>query len=85
MHFIMNVFVFSSYDEQMEELLDEAYEHYVARKEGSTKQRKRAKQAGENQLLDVWTSFQLFFSCSLFCKSLTCLDYYVCRFMQCNF
>lgn len=40
------------YDEQMEELLDEAYEQYVARKEGSTKQRKRAKQTRENQLLD---------------------------------
>lgn len=33
------------YDEQMEEFLDEAYERFVARKEGSTKQRKRARQA----------------------------------------
>jgi hypothetical protein len=43
------------YDEQMEEFLDQAYERFVARKEGSTKQRKRAKQAySEN--LEVWTS-----------------------------
>lgn len=41
----------------MEQLLDEAYEQYVTKKEGSTKQRKRAKQAKENQLLEVWTSF----------------------------
>ncbi|KAB1207299.1 AdoMet-dependent rRNA methyltransferase spb1 [Morella rubra] len=33
------------YDEQMEEFLEQAYERFVARKEGSTKQRKRAKQA----------------------------------------
>ncbi|KAF5448834.1 hypothetical protein F2P56_029333 [Juglans regia] len=33
------------YDEQMEEFLDQAYERFMARKEGSTKQRKRAKQA----------------------------------------
>nr|XP_043623174.1 adoMet-dependent rRNA methyltransferase spb1 [Erigeron canadensis] len=32
------------YDEKMEQLLDEAYEQYVAKKEGSTKQRKRLKQ-----------------------------------------
>ncbi|XP_010926065.1 uncharacterized protein [Elaeis guineensis] len=31
------------YDEQLEEMLDEAYERYVSRKGGSTKQRKRAK------------------------------------------
>lgn len=84
----------------MEELLDEAYEHYVARKEGSTKQRKRAKQAGENQLLDVWTSFQLFFSCSFFffasvlpvliimfvdVCSATCDFLFIMRFMLCCF
>ncbi|KAI6701192.1 hypothetical protein NL676_015516 [Syzygium grande] len=41
------------YDEKMEEFLDEAYERFVARKEGSTKQRKRAKQAYEkDQLLE---------------------------------
>ncbi|KAI5660946.1 hypothetical protein M9H77_20269 [Catharanthus roseus] len=40
------------YDERMEQLLDEAYEQYVTKKEGSTKQRKRAKQAKENQLLE---------------------------------
>ncbi|KAK4772637.1 hypothetical protein SAY86_014412 [Trapa natans] len=33
------------YDEQMEELLDQAYESFVAKKEGSTKQRKRAREA----------------------------------------
>jgi hypothetical protein len=46
------------YDEKMEEFLDEAYERFVARKEGSTRQRKRAKkaQAEDAQLLEVWTS-----------------------------
>ncbi|XP_022763245.1 putative rRNA methyltransferase isoform X2 [Durio zibethinus] len=38
------------YDEQIEEILDHAYEHYVAKKDGSTKQRKRAKQAYSDQL-----------------------------------
>ncbi|KAK6121436.1 hypothetical protein DH2020_044812 [Rehmannia glutinosa] len=33
------------YDERVEKLLDEAYEHFVAKKEGSTMQRKRSKQA----------------------------------------
>ncbi|KAL3814122.1 hypothetical protein ACJIZ3_015390 [Penstemon smallii] len=33
------------YDDQIEELLDEAYERFVAKKDGSTKQRKRSKQA----------------------------------------
>ncbi|OWM87239.1 pre-rRNA 2'-O-ribose RNA methyltransferase [Punica granatum] len=33
------------YDEQMEEFLDQAYERFLARKEGSSKQRKRARQA----------------------------------------
>ncbi|GAB4837893.1 hypothetical protein Ancab_027418 [Ancistrocladus abbreviatus] len=36
------------YDDQLEELLDEAYEQYVAKKEGSTKQRKRAKQSAKD-------------------------------------
>ncbi|GMY10001.1 adomet-dependent rrna methyltransferase spb1 [Fagus crenata] len=42
------------YDEKMEEFLDEAYERFVARKEGSTRQRKRAKkaQAEDAQLLE---------------------------------
>nr|GMC93971.1 putative rRNA methyltransferase [Ipomoea batatas]GMD85740.1 putative rRNA methyltransferase [Ipomoea batatas] len=35
------------YDEKVEELLDEAYESYVARVEGKTKQRKRTKRAYE--------------------------------------
>ncbi|GMH23567.1 hypothetical protein Nepgr_025410 [Nepenthes gracilis] len=35
------------YDDRLEELLDEAYEQYVSRKEGSTKQRKRARQASK--------------------------------------
>ncbi|OMO74329.1 hypothetical protein CCACVL1_16820 [Corchorus capsularis] len=33
------------YDEQIEEILDHAYEQYAAKVDGSTKQRKRAKQA----------------------------------------
>ncbi|CAA3027595.1 rRNA methyltransferase [Olea europaea subsp. europaea] len=33
------------YGEQLQELLDEAYERFVAKKEGNTKQRKRTKQA----------------------------------------
>ncbi|XP_051145192.1 adoMet-dependent rRNA methyltransferase spb1 [Andrographis paniculata] len=41
------------YDEQVEKLLDEAYESYVAKKEGSTKQRKRSKQAhSKDELLE---------------------------------
>ncbi|KAK8529927.1 hypothetical protein V6N13_102816 [Hibiscus sabdariffa] len=35
------------YDEKIEEILDRAYEEYAAKKDGSTKQRKRAKQAYE--------------------------------------
>ncbi|KAE8732191.1 isoflavone reductase-like protein [Hibiscus syriacus] len=33
------------YDEKIEEILDHAYEEYVSKKDGSTKQRKRAKEA----------------------------------------
>ncbi|XP_027353969.1 putative rRNA methyltransferase [Abrus precatorius] len=42
------------YNEQMEELLDRAYERFVIRKEGSTKQRKRIKKSydAEAQLLE---------------------------------
>ncbi|KAK4437755.1 AdoMet-dependent rRNA methyltransferase spb1 [Sesamum alatum] len=42
------------YDEKVEKLLDEAYEHFVAKKEGSTKQRKRSKQSysKDDQLLE---------------------------------
>ncbi|TKY67569.1 AdoMet-dependent rRNA methyltransferase spb1 [Spatholobus suberectus] len=42
------------YDEQMEDLLDQAYERFVIRKEGSTKQRKRIKKSydAEAQLLE---------------------------------
>ncbi|KAK6120927.1 hypothetical protein DH2020_045328 [Rehmannia glutinosa] len=42
------------YDERVEKLLDEAYEHFVAKKEGSTMQRKRSKQAysKDDQLLE---------------------------------
>lgn len=32
------------YDEQMEEMLDQAYERFVEKKEGSTRQRKRLKE-----------------------------------------
>lgn len=43
------------YDEQMEEMLDQVYEQFVARREGSTKQRKRArKKHSEDELLEVW-------------------------------
>ncbi|XP_059647662.1 uncharacterized protein LOC132293981 [Cornus florida] len=42
------------YDEQLEEFLDEAYERFVSKREGSAKQRKRSKQAysKDNQLLE---------------------------------
>ncbi|KAL6270074.1 hypothetical protein ACE6H2_026985 [Prunus campanulata] len=42
------------YDAQMEDLLDQAYEQYVSKKEGSAKQRKRIKQANteDAQLLE---------------------------------
>ncbi|KAK4401524.1 AdoMet-dependent rRNA methyltransferase spb1 [Sesamum angolense] len=42
------------YDEQVEKLLDEAYERFVAKKDGSTKQRKRSKQtySKDDQLLE---------------------------------
>ncbi|CAJ1933542.1 unnamed protein product [Sphenostylis stenocarpa] len=42
------------YNEQMEDLLDKAYERFVIRKEGSTKQRKRIKKSyeAEAQLLE---------------------------------
>ncbi|XP_015866431.3 adoMet-dependent rRNA methyltransferase spb1 [Ziziphus jujuba] len=42
------------YDEKIEEFLDTAYEHFVTKKEGSTKQRKRAKQlrSEDDQLLE---------------------------------
>ncbi|XP_075487513.1 uncharacterized protein LOC142526798 [Primulina tabacum] len=36
------------YDQHVDELLDEAYERFMAKKEGSTKQRKRLKQAYSN-------------------------------------
>ncbi|KAK9286161.1 hypothetical protein L1049_014543 [Liquidambar formosana] len=38
------------YDDQVEELLDQAYERFVSRKAGSTKQRKRAKQTYSEDL-----------------------------------
>lgn len=49
------------YDEKMEEFLDQAYERFVARKEGSTRQRKRTKQAyaEDSQLLEVWSCHKL--------------------------
>lgn len=51
------------YNEQMEDLMDKAYEKFVIRKEGSTKQRKRIKKSydAEAQLLEVdITSFHGF-------------------------
>lgn len=56
----------------MEEFLDQAYERFVARKEGSTKQRKRAKRAyAKDQLLEVqdpklWVSICMDFCTNLF-------------------
>ncbi|GKV42816.1 hypothetical protein SLEP1_g50183 [Rubroshorea leprosula] len=41
------------YDEQIEEILDQAYDRFVSKKDGSTKQRKRAKQSHSEQL-DLW-------------------------------
>ncbi|XP_071935430.1 adoMet-dependent rRNA methyltransferase spb1-like [Coffea arabica] len=40
------------YDEQVEQLLDEAYEQFVVKKEGKAKQRKRAKQNQDDQLFE---------------------------------
>ncbi|XP_057953422.1 adoMet-dependent rRNA methyltransferase spb1 [Malania oleifera] len=42
------------YNDQLEEILDKAYEHYMAKKNGSTKQRKRAKESysEDGQLLE---------------------------------
>lgn len=49
------LYSFVRYDEKIEEFLDTAYEHFVTKKEGSTKQRKRAKQlrSEDDQLLEV--------------------------------
>lgn len=58
----------------MEEFLDEAYDRFVAKKEGSTKQRKRAKKEAQSEdakLLEVWSSCILYIvenSVSDFCK-----------------
>ena len=42
------------YDDQLDEFLDEAYEHFVAKHDGSTKQRKRAKRAyTDGELLEA--------------------------------
>lgn len=43
------------YNEQMEDLLEKAYEKFVIRKEGSSKQRKRIKKSydAEAELLEV--------------------------------
>lgn len=47
------------YNEQMEDLMDKAYERFVIRKEGSAKQRKRIKKSydAKAQLLEVWIFF----------------------------
>lgn len=42
------------YDEQLETILDQAYERYVTAKEGSTKQRKRAKLAITSDNSELW-------------------------------
>lgn len=40
----------------MEDLLDQAYERFVIKKEGSAKQRKRIKKSydADSELLEVW-------------------------------
>lgn len=50
-------YTYIRYDEQMEDLMDQAYERFVVRKEGSAKQRKRIKKSyeAEAQLLEVWS------------------------------
>lgn len=57
------MFVSSSfrYDEKMEELLDQAYELFVSKKEGSAKQQKRARKAHSEdiELLEVQSAFHL--------------------------
>lgn len=45
--------IFPRYDEKLDKILDEAYERFVAKKDGSTKQRKRAKEAYSDVLLAV--------------------------------
>ncbi|KAF4391681.1 hypothetical protein CsatB_023113 [Cannabis sativa] len=40
------------YDEKMEEFLEQAYEQYMSKKEGSTKQRKRAKEMHSDDVLE---------------------------------
>ncbi|VFQ71865.1 unnamed protein product [Cuscuta campestris] len=40
------------YDEQVEEMLDKAYETYISKVEGKTKQRKRSKKSHEEELLE---------------------------------
>lgn len=43
------------YDEQVENLLDEAYERFLSKKDGVAKQRKRSKQDyKDDQLLEVF-------------------------------
>lgn len=50
-----HLYYFFRYDEHMEELLDQAYESFVSRKEGSAKRRKRVKNAYSDnaELLEV--------------------------------
>jgi len=47
------------YDEQMEDLLEQAYERFVIKKEGTAQQRKRIKKSydADSQLLEVWSFF----------------------------
>jgi len=46
------------YDDQLDEFLDEAYERFVTKRDGSTKQRKRAKRAYTDGELLKASSFQ---------------------------
>lgn len=67
----------------MEELLDQAYESFVARKEGSTKQRKRAKKAysDDAELLEVLSSaLVVLISNSIYRRTIGCVCF--CPLMQ---
>lgn len=50
------------YDEQLEDMLDQAYERYIAKKGGSAQQRKRVKLArsnGQAELFEVCNETKL--------------------------
>jgi hypothetical protein len=55
----LTVYTQTRYDEQMEDLLEQAYERFVIKKEGTAQQRKRIKKSydADSQLLEVWSFF----------------------------